>query len=459
MSWFPISVQTLQIAVPIRNVCLHLQKKSCHDQIRPNRSWFESWVCLNGSPNILRFMPCLSDMVEQRTPRLTNPKLPLVDLQHPERILAWDVKLPNSHNKPMQPIQWPMQWISWSRIEGQNPSSHSSWTHSVHSTHYKSHSLCFNRFVSHPKSGCNHAWFFHSSRSFSLNPNSRYMLLMRGTLHQLMVFVLGRGSKCGCHPFRWAGVTIMTFLSSATKSFESLPPLHTWVMQFVQPEPHLFKQKLYIASLDNNTLKAFAEQIKERWKHHESIIFSDDEDPYSLQSFLSRHVCAVLITIGFRSNRNERHEGSINPSEMLQIKRPTGKFGGCRNQTQKKLSQNSQKNLWIISSIWKELVENSKAYENSNPRYSSNTWPSIWLMDFKTMAFCCCPSLSGGFGGNSPNLMGITFLGVDEVYDASMEWTCTSRDCTSYDGEIKNTKDALYDKSFSAYNHLPGIEQ
>ena len=141
----------------------------------------------------------------------------------------------------------------------------------------------------------------------------------------------------------------------------------------------------------------------------------------------------------FRSNRNERHEGSINPSEMLQIKRPTGKIGGCRNQTQKKLSQDSQKNLWIISSIWKELVENSKASENSNPRYSSNTWPSIWLMDFKTMAFCCCPSLSGGFGGNSPNLMGITFLGVDEVYDASMEWTCTSRDCTSYDGEIKNT--------------------
>lgn len=62
---------------------------------------------------------------------VTDPKLPLVDLQHPARILAWDSKLPSStsHNKSMQPILW----ISWSRIEGQNPSSHSSWTDSVHS--------------------------------------------------------------------------------------------------------------------------------------------------------------------------------------------------------------------------------------------------------------------------------------------------------------------------------------
>lgn len=177
----------------------------------------------------------------------------------------------------------------------------------------------------------------------------------------------------------------------------------------VQPSPSLRTKTLHCQSWHVLTTPLW---MKATWKHQ----FLDDiqrssEDPYWLQIFCHVRVCAILITIGFRSNYNERHEGSINSSEMLQIKRPTGKFGGCRNQTRKKISQNSPKNRWIISSsIWKELIENSKASENSNPRCSSNAWPSIWLIDFNTMAFCCCPSLSGGFGGNSPNLMGITFL-------------------------------------------------
>lgn len=243
-----------------------------------------------------------------------------------------------------------------------------------------------------------------------------YILLMKGTLHQLMLFcmflffLVGFQVWVACFPMGRSSWISDSWLFQA-----QLPNLLNLFRHFIPgwceySLPHLLEQKLYIASLDMSWRHHF------EWKQHESISFwMISSAPVKIHTgcrfFCHVRVCAILITIGFRSNYNERHEGSINSSEMLQIKRPTGKFGGCRNQTRKKISQNSPKNRWIISSsIWKELIENSKASENSNPRCSSNAWPSIWLIDFNTMAFCCCPSLSGGFGGNSPNLMGITFL-------------------------------------------------
>ena len=285
----------LQIAV--RNVCfttktvmtksLQIQAVLSHESAWKEPKHFEVHAMFNwygATKNLLA--------------TVTDPKLPLVDLQHPGRILAWDSKLPGStsHNKSMQPIQW----ISWSRIEGQNPSSHSSWTDSVHSTHYGSHSLCFNRLVSHqdyqshPKSGFNHAWVILLAASpWALNPNSRYIYStdegnsapIDVVLYVLVLF--GRIPSVGGILSDGQGFLnkwLMTFSSSATKSSQSLPPLHTWVMR-VQPSPSLRTKTLHCQSWHVLTTPLW---MKATWKHQIlDDIQRSSEDPYWLQIFLS----------------------------------------------------------------------------------------------------------------------------------------------------------------------------
>lgn len=218
---------------------------------------------------------------------VTDPKLPLVDLQHPGRILAWDSKLPGStsHNKSMQPIQWISLKDKIQVVIVHELTQFILPTMGL--TACVSIDLCLIKITNLTQRV---ALIMLESFFSQLLPGPWTLIQGVSAPIDVVLYVLvlfGRIPSVGgilSDGQEFLNKWLMTFSSSATKSSQSLPPLHTWVMR-VQPSPSLRTKTLHCQSWHVLTTPLW---MKATWKHQ----FLDDiqrssEDPYWLQIFLS----------------------------------------------------------------------------------------------------------------------------------------------------------------------------